>query len=57
MATFVNGFRGTVQAAVGATRHLAWYVSHQAGRPGTARERAQLAGSASSRSMRARSAA
>jgi hypothetical protein len=34
MSHFVDNMRGTVSAAVGASRHLLWYVGYQSGRSG-----------------------
>jgi hypothetical protein len=34
MTHFVDNMRGTVSAAVGASRHLLWYVGYQIGRSG-----------------------
>jgi hypothetical protein len=38
MAFLVDSFRGTVSGVVGASRHVAWYMSWQTGGPGAVRE-------------------
>jgi hypothetical protein len=39
MAFLVDNFRGTVTGVLGASRHIAWYMSWHTGAPSGVRER------------------